>query len=660
MVQSIMAQHLPFVQYLPQDGLSSSTVYEIRQTPDGKIWIATEGGLNSYDGYEFRAYTTDHGLPDNDIFGLYPDPAGRLWLVSVGRLTVFDPQTASVIATIAHPRANFSFGIHDGIAHLIVFPNTGNVTPLNFRLDLHAGDFQQMAMDMRRFNGGIVGAHQGKPVARTFHGIATPSLAPLSATPKGGKQSSRAQTQFIEQNPTVLATTDGHLETFVTRRYGAALRKLFPGGTELRDRILLARDSSLWYARVPQGLFRWQPGQLDATPELPRRSNLEGSFISRIFEDTEGNIWVGTVGEGLFFLPARSRFCTNYSADGPSGKSSVRALAPLPDEGVMLGISGQQVGYFRDGGVEYRRLEKDDWSFVRIRKAMAMGRDTVLMCTDGGGLLEVVSGTQVKVRQVGGMATKDMLRVGEDVWVAASSGLYQFEGGTRGKALKHRLAGEKGLQFVLYALAHDAKRSRLFLGSTEGLLCYDLKAEKLVELTGRDSVLNRRITALAYAEATDILWVGIDGKGIAGFRMGEKGYAGKFWLRGWMGNAVYKLLPVGKNLWVGGNKGLSFARNAGERQAVTVHLDRRHGLRGEEIFDLAQRGAMVYAGSNLGFSVIDTAILKVDSTRVPRVYIEEVRLFDAPLPDLDGHTLSQRQNNLSFRFGAIHFVSQQA
>ena len=41
------------------DGLSQSYAYSITQDADGFIWIATEDGLNKYDGENFSQYRHD-------------------------------------------------------------------------------------------------------------------------------------------------------------------------------------------------------------------------------------------------------------------------------------------------------------------------------------------------------------------------------------------------------------------------------------------------------------------------------------------------------------------------------------------------------------------------------------------------------------------------
>ncbi len=70
------------------DGLSQGMIYDIEQTDDGFLWIATKDGLNRYDGYRFEVFTNDpfnpFSIAGNDIELLFEDGRGNLWLGITG------------------------------------------------------------------------------------------------------------------------------------------------------------------------------------------------------------------------------------------------------------------------------------------------------------------------------------------------------------------------------------------------------------------------------------------------------------------------------------------------------------------------------------------------------------------------------------------------
>lgn len=83
------------------EGLSHSSVYAVCQDETGFIWIATQDGLNRYDGNGVTVYRSEQGVPGSvsgaSISALLPDRAGGLW-VGLGSegLVAFDPASGQV------------------------------------------------------------------------------------------------------------------------------------------------------------------------------------------------------------------------------------------------------------------------------------------------------------------------------------------------------------------------------------------------------------------------------------------------------------------------------------------------------------------------------------------------------------------------------------
>jgi ligand-binding sensor domain-containing protein len=66
------------------DGLPQSSINDVLQTSEGELWIATFGGLASFDGVRFRNFDlgTASDLPSCRITALAPDGAGGLWVAT--------------------------------------------------------------------------------------------------------------------------------------------------------------------------------------------------------------------------------------------------------------------------------------------------------------------------------------------------------------------------------------------------------------------------------------------------------------------------------------------------------------------------------------------------------------------------------------------------
>lgn len=77
--------------------LSNSNVNQIYQAKNGVIWIATEDGLNRYDGAKFSVYKHEEGtncsLIDNNVRTIFEDSKGHFLIGTQRGLQLYDPAT---------------------------------------------------------------------------------------------------------------------------------------------------------------------------------------------------------------------------------------------------------------------------------------------------------------------------------------------------------------------------------------------------------------------------------------------------------------------------------------------------------------------------------------------------------------------------------------
>ena len=82
--------------------LSSSLINKIYQDRDGMIWVATEDGLNRYDGTKFSVYkhesSNQNSLMHNFVRCLFQDSKGHLLIGCYNGVQLYDPATDSFSA----------------------------------------------------------------------------------------------------------------------------------------------------------------------------------------------------------------------------------------------------------------------------------------------------------------------------------------------------------------------------------------------------------------------------------------------------------------------------------------------------------------------------------------------------------------------------------
>ena len=87
--------------FIPSERFSSSLISGLCQDRQGSIWIATDYGLNRFDGYHFQTFIHDEGdstsIQANVIVSLFCDPKGRLWVGTNRGLDRFETSSESFV-----------------------------------------------------------------------------------------------------------------------------------------------------------------------------------------------------------------------------------------------------------------------------------------------------------------------------------------------------------------------------------------------------------------------------------------------------------------------------------------------------------------------------------------------------------------------------------
>lgn len=95
---SFMMGHASPIRLLSSDyELSNSKINCLYQDRYGYIWMATENGLNRYDGSSFTQYKTHDDCKNQFVYTITEDSGGRLWIGTIDGLEYYDRDTDSFI-----------------------------------------------------------------------------------------------------------------------------------------------------------------------------------------------------------------------------------------------------------------------------------------------------------------------------------------------------------------------------------------------------------------------------------------------------------------------------------------------------------------------------------------------------------------------------------
>ncbi|MBU3025693.1 hybrid sensor histidine kinase/response regulator transcription factor [Zobellia galactanivorans] len=343
-IWGLHGQSLKFEHYNDASGLSHNSVRHIVQDNNGFLWFGTFSGLNRFDGYEFKSYTSaspsENTIPNDDITALeFNQEANQLWIGTRNGLARFDLNTYRFKVFLPDP-ANVGSLQDKEIrsVHIDSFKRVwvGTKDQGLFLYDSHNESFSKVPLEGFTYIKEIFEDSKGHIWVGSYGavGIARISLDNLGSIVQV-KQYSLLPENLKESNPYINFIYEDHkADLFVGSRNG--LFKLNASEDRFEDlpiEDMGVRDKLGPYfisiAKAPNGKY-WLGTlggivQVDELEDLRKQKyqwyfselsdddSLVDNLVSALYFDASGVLWVGTE-EGLDkYDPYENQFTYNTS-----------------------------------------------------------------------------------------------------------------------------------------------------------------------------------------------------------------------------------------------------------------------------------------------------------------------------------------------------------
>lgn len=568
-LSSAANSHYLVRQWKTEEGLPQSAVISMVQTRDGYLWVGTGRGLARFDGLRFQTYDQSDApeLSDSKIVKLFEDSQRNLW-IGTEKAGVFIVATGGRINRLSMPNT-----ASQGPVRVICEDPAGGIWLNMAKGQLyHYGNNQmRLVLDNCRGlvadNSGLIwiGTSDGRLIA--LGPISSPSLAAVPVAyeiPCG-------RLDFL------LASKPGgywRLANGRVQKWKADKLEKDLGSYPWKEGVpVLAacedRDGNLVVGTYGNGIW-W----FDAEGKSTWVEGVTAPSIWCLVTDSEGNLWVGTNGGGLDRVKRQ-----NLDLLEGTGGETVQSVCPDGNGGLWIG---------------YRAERVDHWKTRALRRFTNLWPASISI-RPGKGEFAIQSVFQDQARQVwaGGLCT-----------IAPHFSLFTL----RDEQFMP-MAGQPLINADISAI-YQGRDGRLWLGSQLGLACWDGHNWKV--FTTRDGLSSDDVRAIA-DDPQGNLWVGTERGGL------NRLHDGKFTVfradpKDLPGDDVSSLYldPQGV-LWVGTSGGLGRFYQGQWKRYTT-----RDGLVSNKIGYLLEDDAgFLWLGSNAGLMRVDKRRLNSFSTQAP-------------------------------------------
>ena len=428
--------------FYTSDQLSSNQITNICQDRTGYIWVGTEFGLNKYDGYRFTNYfhETDQAatISSNVISFLFLDSQGSLWVGTQKGLDRYDEandQFIHVGLTGAKGVPRINYIIQEDEHHLLI----GTAGYGLFRLDIR-DDSSQM----------LDGYAKGD--TNYFSYIFIDEEGAFWKSGHGSSISRRDAKGRLEEFESPYGTVTGFIGY-----EGGVLMICIHG-------MLFYRDGVMHADFFDQGAF--------GGSELLLRTAIR---------DRHGNLFIGTMGNGLCWIPKGERSLRKYeyaSATFDLGSSNVWALYEDSQDNLWVGCQKRGLLLLPQNQPLFRT-----WKFADLHvttggslTSVCLGDNGMTWCAvQNNGIIGLDASGRVVAHPASPEGTYLLYRDKQGgYWVGTNGGVYAYDPLT-GRA-QRKVVFSNG---HINAMADDGRGTLFFSVFSEGFCSYNVKTGEL-------------------------------------------------------------------------------------------------------------------------------------------------------------------------------------
>ncbi|MDO6759114.1 two-component regulator propeller domain-containing protein [Tamlana sp. 2_MG-2023] len=661
--QNSLQKQFAFKALTIEDGLSQNCVISITQDSIGYLWMATQDGLNKYDGRKFTHYKKQFENITRSTFSklgeIYIDKQNRLWIITHGgQLELYNQDTD----TFTPIKLAYKICSIYQDQKLNIYLGTYNQGLL--KLDLHTKQASQIP--------------ETQIQKQTVYNFLETESSLYMAT-SGGVFSYSNNSELIKvainnsSTPHYSTLEESKDGTIWLGSYGDGLFYKTPNSNEFQqfqhsklpidiniEDLLVDNKNLLWLATYGDGVFLINKEEQEVKNFKANKSNpfaIQYNDILCLFEDNTGVVWCGSDGTGANYYDEhliKFNILTNNQVPQNTSVDMVRSLCTDSKNNIWIGTYGR-------GLTRFNLKQKTYQTFTTKNSSLSTSRIISLNYFDG----ELWVGHQVKglntlsssgkfidYPALSNLTIWNIIAETRDKrWLSTEQhGLLLFD--TNKGIIKTFNQSNSSLPTNNIRALTKQNDSILWLGADNaGVYRLNVKTNH----TEKIEKLDYKIKSLLIQD--DILWVGTNGAGLIKYNTVSNDTIIYTQSDGLPNQVIYGVLPdANQNLWLSTNNGISkFSPSKNSNAFENFSTD--DGLQGTEFntgaYCKAEDGTLFFGGLE-GINWFKPDQITYNSVK-PKTIISSFEVFSENREMIENDQLKHNENTITFAFSSLHF-----
>lgn len=609
--------------------------------------MATESGVNRFDGSNFELFTMDNGLSDNEVLQIHEDSSGRIWFLTLnGKLSYFINERFYNTSTAPWLKESMGNGsltsfFEDSSERLWFSTNQNKLIQI---------DSKNTTRVFTAPGNSLVNAFVSETPQKELFAFSENSFfklqknrfirVPMVDYPLSPKSIfyDKKQKQISFLGSTGLVQFDG-----TSMKRTADIRQKSSSAV---SGLLLERNN-IWIGSMGHGLTQRNKDS-KASEEHLKTLN-----ISHIIKDRQGNIWISTIGKGIYLLPYQKNFTRHFTMLDGLSADAVTSIVKSGNN-LFLGYNNGSLDVLNTENVR-NIISRPLGEYDPVKELQYQTSSGSLWFASDNSLLKLFSNR----KQVNLLNDPKWSRYAlksfsldnqKNIAVALASGVYIFKDPQGSGSSYPDLSSVPQIPGRAYAVHYDHDGD-LWFSNIRGL--HHMKGERLLEPFKKYPKLRHRITDIASLPDKTII---CSSYGFGVFIVKDLKLIRTITTTdGLPSNICKKLFVEGTNAWVVTGKGLSKISFLPDRVKVD-NYDTEKGVLSNEINDIYVENDTAYIASNKGLTIFKKS-REASSTKIPPVLIRSVSVNNKFTPFAKLSDLSHAENNVSITFICMDYAN---